>query len=160
MSFICLSQRLLYVTGMYITLKINFKIITYSDVGSNTISWSDTSKGPVSPFLFPDHQKSKMSQSTDVDLDGQVSPTQDKKHGGCVHWSTLSRRLFSFQSQKCLSILRASKKLELSEAVSFKSRALSKNLGRNASTASKEQSLLPLSAGLRFKLNGDGSKIP
>ena len=37
--------------GMYITLKINFKIITYSDVGYNTISWSDTSKGPVSPFL-------------------------------------------------------------------------------------------------------------
>lgn len=50
-------------TGMYITLKINFKIITYSDGGSSTISWSDISKGPVSPFLFPDHKKSKMSQA-------------------------------------------------------------------------------------------------
>lgn len=64
-------------TCMYITLKINFRIITYSDGGSNTISWSDTSKGQVSPFLFPDHKKSKMSQSTNVDLDGQVSPVQD-----------------------------------------------------------------------------------
>lgn len=65
-------------TGMYITLKINFKIITYSD----EIKFSQYhilvryQQGPVSPF-YSLIAKIQDEPSTEVDLDGQVRPMQD-----------------------------------------------------------------------------------
>lgn len=141
-------------TCMCITLKlkINLKMITFSDNGSNTRFWSDTNKGLLFPFLSPDHKKTQDEAKHSCWPGWTGQPRAVQVVGKIRQWlmcplKHLVQKGF-FQSQKSLSIPRASRKSELAEAVSFKSRALSKNLGKNASPTPREQSLLPLSAGL------------